>query len=166
LLPNSAPGSAGEVTISVSIIPPISAELSTGVQGSIVPRGLEEPPKPDQNSQTTEGQPESDPTLAAAAQQSRGDTESTPQSEVGERGISPLQMARPSTGIQSAVVTPPAAPSPIMTLPPSQVGAAATQVKPSPQIVPGAVGMLSRPGDTKSAVLTVQLPFGVQLPSK
>jgi hypothetical protein len=166
LRPNSAPGSAGEVTISVSTKPPISAKFSTGVQGSIVPRGLEEPSKPDQNSQTTEVQPESDPTLAAAAQQSSGDTETTPQSEVGERGISPLQMARPSTGIQSTVVTPPAAPSPMMTLPPSQVGAAATQVKPSPQVVPGAAGTLSLPGDTKSAVLSVQLPFGTQLPGK
>jgi len=166
LRPNPAPGSAGEVTISVSTKPPISAKFSTGVQGSIVPRGLEEQSQPDQNSHTTEGQPESDPTLAAVAQQSSGDTEITPQSEVGKRGISPLQMARPSTGIQSAVVTPPAAPSPIMTLPPSQVGAAATQVKPSPQVVPGAAGTLSLPGDTKSAVLSVQLPFGTQLPGK
>jgi hypothetical protein len=29
-----------------------------------------------------------------------------------------------------------------------------------------AAGRLSFPSDTKSAVLTVELPFGVQLPSK
>lgn len=166
LRPNSAPGTAGEVTISVSTNPPISAKLSTGVQSGIVPRGIEEPSQPDQSSQPIEGQPESDRIQATAPQHSSGDGESASQGEVAERGISPFQMTRPSTGIQSAVVTPPAAASPIMTLPPSQVGATSTQVKPSQQVGPGVAGMLSLPSATKSAVLSIQPPFGAQIPGR
>ncbi|HEX4921693.1 MAG TPA: hypothetical protein VFV92_13265, partial [Candidatus Bathyarchaeia archaeon] len=166
LRPNSAPGTAGEVTISVSTNPPISAKLSTGVQSGIVPRGIEEPSQPHQSSQPIEGQPESDRIQATAPQHSSGDGESASQGEVAERGISPFQMTRPSTGIQSAVVTPPAAASPIMTLPPSQVGATSTQVKPSQQVGPGVAGMLSLPSNTKSAVLSIQPPFGAQIPGR
>ncbi|MBU6481731.1 MAG: hypothetical protein KGS09_14430 [Nitrospirae bacterium] len=166
LRPNSAPGSAGEVTISVSIAPPISAKLSTGVQSSILSRGLEEASQPAQSSQETDGQQESDPTPAAATQQSSSEAETVSQGEVTERGVSPFKMAKPSTGIQSAIVTPPTAASPIVTLPSSQVAAAATQLKPGSQLGPVAAGRLSLPGNTKSAVLTVQLPFGAQLPSK
>ncbi|MBU6435778.1 MAG: hypothetical protein KJS98_20915, partial [Nitrospirae bacterium] len=92
--------------------------------------------------------------------------ETVSQGEVTERGVSPFKMAKPSTGIQSAIVTPPTAASPIVTLPSSQVAAAATQLKPGSQLGPVAAGRLSLPGNTKSAVLTVQLPFGAQLPSK
>jgi len=53
-----------------------------------------------------------------------------------------------------------------MTLPPSQVGAAATQVKPSQQVGPGVAGMLSLPSNTKSAVLSIQPPFGAQIPGR
>ena len=163
---NSAPGSTGDVTISVSTLPPISAKFSTSTQSSIVSRGIDEPSQPDQTSPPPDGQPESDPTQATSTRESSGDVEAVPQDEMTERGVSPFLMAKLSSGIQSAIVTPPAAVSPIVTLPPSQVGAAATQVNPSSKLVPGVAGMLSLPANTKSAVLSVQLPFGTQLPGR
>ncbi len=166
LHPNSAPRSAGDVTITVSLLPPISAKFSTSVQGGIVSRGLEEASQPDQSSRDTEGHPESGPTQSKATEQSSGEAELLRQGEVTERGISPFQMAKSSTRIQSAMVTPPAAASPIMTLPPSQMGAAATQSQPSAQVGSVGAGRMSLPSNTKSAVLSVQLPFGTQLPGR
>ena len=126
LSPNSAPGSAGQLTISVSTRAPISAKVTTGVQGSVLSRGIDESSEPAQ-SETAEGIP-----------------------EVTERGIGLSQMAKKSSGIQNAIVTPPSSASPTVTLQPSQVGAAIANL----------------PADTKSAVITVQLPFGIQLPTK
>jgi hypothetical protein len=147
--PNSAPGSAGQVTISVSTKPPISVKLGTSVQGAVLSRGLEEP-----------GQPES-------GSQAPSPTETTdPGGEVAERGIPSLQMAKKSAGVQTQIITPPSAASPTVTLPPSQLGAAATQVKPGTQIGSVGAAALSLPSETKSAVLSVQLPLGMPLPSK
>ena len=129
-------------------------------------RGLEEASRADQNSRDNEDHTKSDPAKSEATEQSSGEAEPLLQSEVTERGISPFKMAKPSTGIQSAMVTPPAAASPIMTLPPSQVGAAATQGQPGPQIGAVGAGRMSLPSNTKSAVLSVQLPFGTQLPGR
>jgi hypothetical protein len=118
------------------------------VQG-VLPRGLEEP-----------GQPESESPAPSP-------TETTdPGGEVAERGIPSLQMAKKSPGVQTQIITPPSAASPTVTLPPAQVGAAATQAKPGTQIGAAGAAVLNLPSETKSALLSVQLPFGLQLPSK
>jgi hypothetical protein len=166
LRPNSAPGTAGEVTISVSTNPPISAKLSTGVQSGIVSRGIEEPSLPDKTSQPIEGQPESDPTQATAAQESGDGAESSQQGEVTERGISPFQVKKPSTGIQSAIVTPPPTPSPIVTLPHAQPNSIASHTKPGSLAGSVTADRLSLPSATKSAVLSIQPPFGAQIPGR
>jgi hypothetical protein len=167
LRPKSAPGSAGQVTITVSTRPPISGKVTASMQVGVLSRGLDEESPLSPNQQSTE-RPQDTSVVPTPTQElvNTGDAAAAPQGEVEERGITPLQMARPSTGIQSAIVTTPSPPSPTVTLPPPQAGTATTQVKPSSPLGSMAAGRLSFPSDTKSAVLTVELPFGVQLPSK
>jgi hypothetical protein len=169
LHPNSAPGSAGQVTISVSTNPPLSAKFSTSVQG-VLSRGVEEAGQAPPGDQPVEGQPPTPAPEGSVPQSTSSATsENTVQNqEVSERGITPFQMIQKSTGVQSAIVMPPpAATPPSATLPAGQLGAAA-QVRPGPQT--GAMGpdrlKLNLPSATKSAVISVPLPFGIQFPSK
>jgi hypothetical protein len=163
----SAPGSAGQVTITVSTKPPVLvAKTEASAHVSVLSRGVDEGTPPDAALESPESQPE-DSAVATPPQETpdTGAAEEPSQEEVTERGISTLQMARPSTSIQSAIATAPPRPSPIVTLPPPETSAA-VQTKPSSPVGPAAVGKLNFPSDTKSAVLTVELPIGIQRQGK
>jgi hypothetical protein len=153
---NNKPGSAGPVTISVSTKPPLAAKLNISAQG-ILSRGLDEPAQ-----ERPEARQPVEPSEETAA--TTTNVETAPGSEVTERGITSLQTAKPSTGIQSAIAMVPTQTLPTVN-PQSQLSAAAVQGKPGMQpAVLSPDKLANLPSETKSAVITVHPPFGTPPP--
>jgi hypothetical protein len=125
---NGAPGSTGEVTISVSTKPPISAKLGMRVP-HVLSRGIDEP-SASSGQQPEETQPPNVPPDAGL--QSAEEAAASPL-----EGDQVLERSAPMATMKQGL---------------------ALQLNPRP------AETADPPSDTKSAIIFVQLPLGMQLP--
>jgi hypothetical protein len=155
---NNNPGSADQVTITVSTRPPLAEKLSRNTQG-ILSRGLDEPEQENPGARQAIEPPEETGETTTNA-------EKAPDGEVTERGLSSIQIPKKSSGIQRAIPSAPAAVLPPLN-PRSQMATAAPQGRPDTQTADLPPSKLvNRPSETKSAVISVAPPFGTPLPGK